>query len=145
MPKRGGARNDLFWLWTGETEYEGHLISADGVRLIARVRHADRWTPATGAPGMSVPLDVMERQRRLARRVGFGLSPAIHAGALLECRVVAIQPTRDPEFEVVLAGTFSRIADEDLEPLSRLSSNAALQYLQTQASRADARGRLRIG
>lgn len=145
MTKRGSGRKELFWLWAGEAEYEGHLLSANGDRLLARVRRTERWTPATGAPGMPVPLDVMERQRWLARRVGFGQSPAILLGALLEVRVAAIQPTRDPEFEYVLAVTFSRIGDEHLEELSRLSCREALHYLQANSSRPVNPRRLRSG
>lgn len=145
MAQGGSGRSDSFWLWTGESEYDGLLLAAGEDRLIARVRPSDRWSPGTGAPGMPVPFDVNERQRRLAGRIGFGQSPAIHDGRLLEFRVAALQPSRDPHFVYVLAGSFALIADEHLEPLSRLSPNEAFRYLQSCSSPASLSSRRKIG
>src|SRR6185295_9284210 len=123
MVRRESGRSETFWLWTGDAEYEGRVVAAGEDRLIARVRFADRWNPGTGAPGTLVPFDLSERQRRLSRSFGFGQSPAIHEGALLQFRVTALQPCSDPFFVYVLAGSFAPIADEHLEPISRLNSN----------------------
>jgi hypothetical protein len=141
MIQRGGGNNESFWLWMGEAEYEGDVLAAGEDRLIARVRLTDR----VSAPGTLVPFDVIERQRRLIRRVGFSQSPAIHEGALLQFRVTALQPCRDPLFVYVLAGSFAPIADEHLEPLSRLGSNEAFRYLQACSSPAPVPVWLRSG
>jgi hypothetical protein len=145
MVQGDGGRKESFWLWTGEAEYDGYLLAVGEERLIARLRPSHRWTPGTGAPGMPVPYDVIERQRWLTRRIAFGQSPAVHQGALLEFRVAALQPSRDPLFVYVVAGSFARISDEHLEPLSRLSSNEAFHYLQSNSSSAKAAGRLKSG
>ena len=145
MGKQESGRSESFWLWTGDAEYQGRLVAAGMDRLIARVRFADRWSPGTGAPGMPVPFDLSERQRRLTQRIGFGQSPAIHEGTLLQFRVTALQPCTDPFFVYVLAGSFTPIADEHLEPLSRLSSNEAFRYLQSCSPQAHGRDRLKSG
>jgi hypothetical protein len=145
MGQHESGRSESFWLWTGDAEYQGRLVASGEDRLIARVRFADRWTPGTGAPGMPVPFDLSERQRRLTQRIGFGQSPALCEGALLQFRVTALQPSRDPCFMFVLAGSFTPIADEHLEPLSRLSSNEAFRYLQSCAPQAPGRDRLKSG
>jgi hypothetical protein len=145
MVRRESGRSESFWLWTGDAEYDGRLVAAGEDRLIARVRFADRGSPSTGAPGMPVPFDLSERQRWLTRRIGFGQSPAIHDGALLQFRVTALQPSSDPFFVYVLAGSFTPVADEHLEPLSRLSSNEAFRYLQSCSPAAPLSGRLRSG
>jgi len=143
MSKRGVG---VFWLWTGENEYEGWLLSHRENRLTARVRRLNRWTPDTGAsPGNAVPLDVMERARGLSRRLGLGQSPAIESGALLEFRVVTLQPSSVANYDFVLTGTFVMVADEHLEALSRLNSNEALRYLQAKSTRPQAPQRLQIG
>jgi hypothetical protein len=131
MSKRGSG-NDTFWLWDGEAEYHGHLLAVDGQQVTARMREVRRWTLDSGAPGKPVPLDLMERQRWLSRRICFGQSPAIHMGGLLEFRVGAVQPSRDHQFDYVLTGTFASIGDEHLETLSLLSSDQAQRYLQSQ-------------
>jgi hypothetical protein len=145
MSKRGSGRNESFWLWTGETEYEGQLLAVDGTRVLARVRRCGHWTPAGGSPGVAVPLDLNERTRHLSKRIGFGQSPAILSGTLIEFRVVAIQPTRDPHFEFTLSGTFWPVADEHLETLSRLNTNDAFRYLQKNSSRAYSPSRMQTG
>ena len=145
MSRRGGGRNEFFWLWTGETEYEGQLIAVAATSVLARVRRSDHWTPENGAPGNAVPLDVMERQRRLSRSIGFGQSPAILAGSLLEFRVVTLQPSQDSRFDYVLSGMFWPVADEHLERLSQLNSNDAFHYLQSNSSRAYSPSRLQTG
>ena len=139
------GRTNPFWFWSGESEFFGELLSWGVGRLTARVRRAGRWTPSTGAPGTPVPMNLRERQRWISRRVGFGQSPGIHFGALLEFHVSAIQPTWDPEFEVILGGAFWRIADEHLEPLSDLGSFDALDYLQTHSSYRRMIERMKIG
>jgi len=129
MSKRGSG-NESFWLWDGEAEYQGYLLAVDGHSLTARMRDIRRWTLDSGAPGRPVPLNLMERQRHMSRRVCFGQSPAIHMGGLLEFRVGAVQPSKDHQYDYVLSGTFSSIDDERLEALSRLSSDQAQRYLQ---------------
>jgi hypothetical protein len=130
MSKRGSG-NDAFWLWDGEAEYHGFLLKVSGQNLTARMREVRRWTLESGAPGKPVPLNLMERQRQLSRRVCFGQSPAIQLGGLLQFRVGAVQPSRDHHYDYVLMGTFSAIDDEQLEQLSRLSSDQAQRYLQS--------------
>lgn len=131
MSKKGSGGHDTLWLWDGEDEYEGQLGSSNGHHLAARVRQVRRWTLASGAPGRPVPLDLLERQRLLSRRICFAQSPALHLGALLEFRVAAVQPCRDRRFDFVLSGTFLPVADEHLESLSRLSTPDALRFLQS--------------
>lgn len=145
MVRRESGKHESFWLWTGDAEYEGRLVAAGEDRLIARVRFADRGSPGTGAPGTPVPVDLSERLRRLSRRIGFGQSPAVHEGALLQFRVTALQPCSDPFFVYVLAGSFAPIADEHLEPLSRLNSNEAFRYLQSCSSPVRVPNRTRSG
>jgi hypothetical protein len=145
MSTRGSGANDAFWLWDGEAEYEGHLLSLDEGRLSARVRQVRRWTLASGAPGKPVLLDLMERQRLLTRRVCFGQSPAILLGALLECRVLAVQRSQDRTFDFVLSGAFTAISDERLEALSELSSDEAHRYLQTRRKGFPASGESAAG
>ena len=145
MAKRGSGRRESFWLWTGESEYQGQLISVTATRVLARVRRCGPWTPAGGAAGTAVPLDLNERTRRLSRQVGFGQSPAILAGSLIEFRVTGIQPTQDPHFEFALCGTFWPVADVHLEALSELESNEAFRYLQKNSSRAFSPSRMRTG
>jgi hypothetical protein len=144
MSQRTSGRNEQFWLWTGETEYEGLLLSVDGGRLTARVRPSERCSPENGASGSPVPLDVRERQRRLFRRVGFGQSPAILSGALLEFRIETLQPSQDARFDYVLAGTFSGVADEHLEALSQLNSREVFHFLES-TSRTRSPSRLETG
>jgi hypothetical protein len=139
MAKRGSG-NDLFWLWDGEAEYQGVLLVLDGQRLTARMREIRRWTLDNGAPGKPVPLDLMERQRGMSRRVFFGQSPSILMGGLLEFRVGAVQPSRDHQYDYVLTGTFASIEDEQLETLSRLSSDQAQRYLQSRLDGNSATG-----
>jgi len=129
MSKQGSG-GDTFWLWDGELEYEGRLISAEDGRLTARIRTLRRWTLAAGAPGRPIPLDLLERQRRLAQRACFGQSPAVLLGALVEFHHGTLQPSSDREFDYVVSGTFAPVADEHLDALSQLSSDGAHQYLQ---------------
>ena len=140
MPKRGSGRYEAFWLWTGESEYEGQLLRVTGTKVLARVRRCG----IAGACTFS-PLDLNERQRGLLKRIGFGQSPAILSGSLVEFRVSALQPTRDPHYEMTLAGTFWPVADVHLEALSELESNEALRYLQKNSSRAFSPSRMRTG
>ena len=131
MSRKESGGHDMFWLWDGEDEYEGLVVSSDEHHLAARVRQVRRWTLASGAPGRPVPLDLLDRQRSLSRRICFAQSPAVHLGALLEFRVAAVQPCRDRLFDFVLSGTFLPVADEHLDALSRLSTPDALRYLQS--------------
>ncbi len=130
MSKRGSGANDAFWIWDGEAEYEGHLLSLDEGRMTARVRQVRRWTLSSGAPGKPVLLDLMERQRQLTRKVCFAQSPAIELGVLLEARIQAVQRSQDRSFDFVLSGSFTPISDERLDALSQLSSDEAHYYLQ---------------
>ena len=132
-------------MWTGETEYEGHILSLKGTGVTARVRRCCRRIPVNGAVGTIVPTDLLERQRHLAKRIGFAQSPVILAGSLVEFRVVAIQPSQDPEFDVVLTGSFWPIAEEHLEKFSQLDSDEAFQYLQANSSRAFAPSQIKTG
>jgi hypothetical protein len=118
-------------LWDGEAEYQGFLLKVNGAQLTARMREIRRWTLDSGAPGRPVPLNLIERQRHLSRRVCFGQSPSIHLGSLLEFRVGAVQPSSDHQYDYVLTGTFASIDDDRLETLSRLSSDQAHRYLQS--------------
>lgn len=137
MAKGESARKDAIWLWTGQVEFEGELLSLEDRKLTARVRQIRRWSLATGAPGRSVPLHFLERQRELTRRLCFGQSPAIQLGGLLEFLVETVQSSSDRQFDYVLAGTFSPVADEHLEVLSRLDSDEALRYLESRRSGAE--------
>jgi hypothetical protein len=130
-----GTGNETFWLWDGEAEYQGYVLSVDGQRVTARMREIRRWTLDAGAPGKPVPLDLLERQRGMVRRIFLGQSPAIQMGGLLEFRIGAVQPSRDHQFDYVMTGTFTSIDDEQLENLSRLSSDQARRYLQGQRNR----------
>src|SRR5688500_1514232 len=123
MSKRGSGKNESFWLWTGETEYEGHLLAVNGTRVLARIRRGGPWSPANGAPGIAGPIVRNERTRHLAWRIGFGESTEIRAGTLIGFRATAIQRTRDPYFEFALSGTFWPVADSHLETLSQLNSS----------------------
>ena len=145
MSRRESGRNASFWLWTGDTEYEGHLLSVDGVRVLARVRRCGPWTPAGGSAGVAVPLDLNERTRHLSGRIGFGQSPAILAGTLIEFRVSALQPSWDPGFELTLCGSFWPVADVHLERLSKLDSTKAFEYLQSNSSRAFSPSQIQTG
>jgi hypothetical protein len=131
MSKRESGTTESFWLWTGDTEYDGQLLQVYGTKVMARVRRSGHWKAGT-----LVPLDLNERQRGLTRRIGFGQSPAILGGSLFEFRVVALQPCRDPQYEITLSGTFWPVADVHLDPLSKLESNEAFRYLQKNSSRA---------
>jgi hypothetical protein len=131
MSKRESAGKDPLWLWTGQIEFEGEILTLNGSQLTARVRQIRRWSLATGAPGRSVPLHFLERQRELSRRLCFGQSPAILLGGLLEFGVETVQSSRDRQYDYVLAGTFSPVADEHLDALSRLDSDEALRYLES--------------
>ena len=74
MTKRESAKKDSLWLWDGEAEYEGELLTLGEGNLVARVREVRRFRLSTGAPGRPVPRDLLERQRELCRRVSFGQS-----------------------------------------------------------------------
>jgi hypothetical protein len=130
MSKKASGGQESLWLWDGEDEYEGQLGLSDEYHLAGRVRQVRRWTLPCGAPGRPVPVDLLERQRLLSRRLCFAQSPAILLGALLEFRVAAVQTSRDRGFDFVLSGTFIPVADEHLEALSRLSTPDALRFLQ---------------
>lgn len=131
MPKRDHGASSSFWLWDGDAEYEGILLSVDEPRLTARMRQSHRWGLAGGPPGRPVPRDLLERQRRLMRGVCFAQSPAILLAALLEFRIETLQATKDGQFDYVLQGTFSAVPDERLEMLSQLRSDEAVRYLQS--------------
>jgi hypothetical protein len=73
-----------------------------------------------------------ERQRVMTRRAAFAQSPGILMGALLEFRVATVQPSRDRQFDLVLAGAFSPISDEHLQALSEMNTSEAPYYLQQQ-------------
>jgi len=133
-----------FWLWDGESEYEGVIFRVEGNHLAARVRHVQRWSVSgTSSAGRSVPLDFLERQRHLTRGSCFAQSPGIEQAALLEMRVECLQRSRDPELDYVLSGTYRQVTDEHLETLSRLSRDAASTFLAWQRrtpGRTQARG-----
>jgi hypothetical protein len=131
MTKRESAKKDSLWLWDGEAEYEGELLTLGEGNLVARVREVRRFRLSTGAPGRPVPRDLLERQRELCRRVSFGQSPAIDLGSLLEVRVDTVQASGDRRFDYVLAGTFAAVADEHLETLSQASTDEAVRYLES--------------
>jgi len=140
MPKRGSGTTESFWLWTGDTEYEGQLLRVTGIKVLARVRRCGIAGSCT-----FVPLDLNERTRHLHKKIGFGQSPGILAGSLMEFRVAALQPSRVPHFEMTLAGCFWPVADVHLEALSELGSNEALRYLQKNSSRAFSPSKMRTG
>lgn len=131
MPKRESTGNSSFWLWDGESEYEGFLLSVDAPRVTARMRQSHRWGLAGGPPGRPIPRDLLERQRRIMRAVCFAQSPAILLGTLLEFRVDTLQATKDRQFDYLIQGTFTAVADEHLEMLSQLSTDEAYRYLQS--------------
>jgi len=106
MSKKESGGHETLWLWDGEDEYEGPLGVSGEHHLVARVRLVRRWTLASGAPGRPVPVDLLERQRALSRRICFAQSPAVLFGSLLEFRVAAVQPCRDRRFDFVLSGSF---------------------------------------
>jgi hypothetical protein len=137
MSKRESTRKDAIWLWTGRIEYEGEILTLDGNQLTARVRQVRRWSLATGAPGRSVPSHFLEQQRELTLRLCFGQSPAIQLGGLLEFRIEAVQSSGDRQFDYVLAGTFSPVADEHLDALSQLDSDEALRFLESRRDSVD--------
>ena len=145
MSKRESGKNESFWMWTGETEYEGQVLSVKGTGVTVRIRRVDRRTPANGAAGITLATDLIDRQRHLARRIGFAQSPSILAGALMEFRIVALQPSQDPDFEFVLAGMYWPVADVHLEKLSQLNSNKAFEYLQSNSSRAFSPSQIKTG
>jgi hypothetical protein len=130
MSKKESGGHETLWLWDGEDEYEGPLGVSGEHHLVARVRLVRRWTLASGAPGRPVPVDLLERQRALSRRICFAQSPAVLFGSLLEFRVAAVQPCRDRRFDFVLSGSFVPVAEEHLDALSRLSTPDGLRYLQ---------------
>jgi hypothetical protein len=140
MPKRGSGKTDAFWMWTGDTEYEGLLLRVTGTKVLARVRRCGIAGSCTFSP-----LDLNERTRHLNTRIGFGQSPAILSGSLVEFRVTGLQPTRDPHYEMTLTGSFWPVADVHLEALSELESNEALRYLQKNSSRAFSPSTMRTG
>ena len=140
MTKRGSGKTESFWMWTGDTEYEGQLLRVTATKVLARVRRCGLSGSCT-----FVPLDLNERTRGLLKRIGFGQSPAILSGSLVEFRVTALQPTRDPHFEMTLTGTFWPVADVHLEALSELESNEAFRYLQKNSSRVFSPSRMRTG
>src|SRR5579872_7374409 len=121
--RRESGKKDSLWLWDGEAEYEGELITVDEHQFTARVREVRHWRLATGSPGRSIPMGLLERHREFCRRVCFGQSPAIQLGSLLEVCVETVQSSRDRHFDYVLAGTFTAVADGNLEDLSQLSSD----------------------
>jgi len=43
MSKRGSG-NESFWLWDGDAEYQGQLLSVNGQRVTARMREVRRWS-----------------------------------------------------------------------------------------------------
>jgi hypothetical protein len=127
--RRESGRKDSLWLWDGEAEYDGELLTVDEHKLTARVREVRHWRLATGSPGRSIPMGLLERHREFCRRVCFGQSPAIQLGSLLEVRVETVQSSGDRHFDYVLAGTFMAVADGNLEALSQVSSDEAVRYL----------------
>jgi hypothetical protein len=131
MPKPGCGGADSFWLWDGEVELEGQLLLVDEPRLVVRMRHRRSEPALVRGPGRSIPLDWLERQRRLAQTLAFGQCPSILIGGLLEVRLEGVQPSRDPEFDYVLSGAYQPVADEHLEALSELSTDQALRYLRS--------------
>ena len=131
MTTRANGANETFWMWDGEAEYQGEIVTVDGHRLTARMRQIRRWTMAGGSPGRPVPGDLLERQLTFTRRLCFGQSPAVQMGALLEFRIGAVQRSRNPQFDYLLTGTFAAIHDEHLEALSGLNSDQAHHYLQS--------------
>ena len=145
MSTRGSGGSDVFWLWDGEAEYEGLLLTMAEGRLTARVRQVRRWSLASGAPGKPVLIDLMERQRLLTRRICFGQSPGILLGALLEFQIQAVQRSQDRAFDFVLSGAFTAISDERLEALSELSSDEAHHYLQSRRKGFPASGESAAG
>ena len=63
----------------------------------------------------------------------------------MEFRIVALQPSQDPDFEFVLAGMYWPVADVHLEKLSQLNSNKAFEYLQSNSSRAFSPSQIKTG
>jgi len=133
--RQESGKKDSLWLWDGEAEYEGELLTVDEHQLTARVREVRHWRLATGSPGRSIPMGLLERHREFCRRVCFRQSPAIQLGSLLEVFVETLQSSRDRHFDYVLAGTYAAVADGNLEDLSQLSSDGAIRYLDSRRRR----------
>jgi hypothetical protein len=129
--RQESGKKESLWLWDGEAEYEGDLLTLDEPHFTASLREVRRWRLATGSPGRSIPMGLLERHREFCRRVCFGQSPAIQLGSLLEVRIETVQSSRDRHFDYVFAGIFAAVSDGNLEALSQLSSDEAVAYLDS--------------
>ena len=119
------------WMWDGATEYEGIFVKLDGPSFSARVRQARRAGSSLGkriAPS-SLDLNKMFTQRRFLAHFRGSLD-----GTLLEAQVQSVQVSSDGEHDYLVSGRFSKLDDQQLALLRKMSVENAALLLQRQVS-----------
>jgi hypothetical protein len=126
------SRNDSeLWLWDGATEYEGIFVKMDGASFSARVRQPRRAASSLGkriAPS-SLDLNKMFTQRRFLAHFRGSLD-----GTLLEAQVLSVQVCGNGEHDYLVSGRFSKLDDQQLALLRKMSVENAALLLQRQVS-----------
>ena len=126
------VRNDSeLWMWDGATEYEGIFVKLDGATFSARVRQARRSGSSTGkriAPS-SLDLHKVFTQRRFLSHFKGSLD-----GTLLEAQIETVQACGGGEYDYLLSGRFSKLDENQLSLLRKMSVENAALLLQRQVS-----------
>ena len=125
-------RNDCeLWLWDGASEYEGIFVKLDGANFSARVRQAKRAGSSLGkriSPS-SLDLSKMFTDRRFLAHFRGSLD-----GTLLEAQVQSVQVCGNGEHDYLLSGKFSKLDEQQLALLRKMSVENAALLLQRQVS-----------
>jgi hypothetical protein len=125
-------KNDSeLWMWDGATEYEGIFVKLDGPTFSARVRQVRRGGTTLGkrVPTSSIDLHRMFTTRRFLSHFRGSLD-----GTLLEAQIDSVQPCHNGEHDYLVSGRFSKLDEQQLELLRKMSVENAALLLQRQVS-----------
>ena len=125
-------KNDSeLWMWDGATEYEGIFVKMDGPAFSARIRQVRRGGSTMGKRLTTSSLDLhrMFTTRRFLSHFRGSLD-----GTLLEAQVDSVQACHNGEHEYLVSGRFSKLDEQQLEMLRKMSVENAALLLQRQVS-----------
>ena len=128
----GDPRNDAeLWMWDGASEYEGIFVKLDGANFSARVRQARKAGPTLGKriTPSSIDLNKMFTDRRFLAHFRGSLD-----GTLLEAQILGVQPSGSGDYDFLVTGKFSKLDDQQLSLLRKMSVENAAKMLQREVS-----------
>lgn len=120
---RPRAWTDL-WLWEGATRYEGRLASVADGRFTAHLRSCG--DPATRAGGgRRHATSVFSLQRYFVGRRFVAYASTLPGAELREAEILAVQVSRDIDFDVYVGGVIRDLDETQRELLRRMSVTSA--------------------